>query len=33
MVDDEHAVLLVWTLVSFEYCHGRRGALEEKQCE
>lgn len=33
VVDDEHAVLLVRTLVSFENCHGRRGALEGKQCE
>lgn len=27
VVDDEHAVLLVRPLVSFEYRHGRRGAL------
>lgn len=31
MVDDEHTVLLVRPLVSFEYCHGRRGALEGEQ--
>lgn len=28
VVDDEHAVLLVRPLVSFEYRHRRRGALE-----
>lgn len=33
MVDDEHAVLLVRTLVSFENCHGRRRTLEGKQRE
>lgn len=31
MVDDEHAVLLVRTLVSFEHRHGRRRALEGQQ--
>lgn len=31
VVDDEHTVLLVRPLVSFEYCHGRRGALEGEQ--
>ena len=31
VVDDEHAVLLVRTLVPFEHRHGRRGALEEQQ--
>lgn len=28
VVDDEHTVFLVRTLVSFEYCHGRCRALE-----
>lgn len=31
VVDDEHTVLLVRPLVSFEYRHGRRGALEGPQ--
>lgn len=30
VVDDEHAVFLVGTLVSFEHCHGRCRALEGK---
>lgn len=33
VVDDEHAVFLVWTLVSFEYSHGGCRALGRKQCK
>lgn len=31
VVDDEHAVFLVGSLVSFEYSHGGCRALERKQ--
>lgn len=30
VINDEHAVLLIWPLVSFKYCHWRSGALKEK---
>lgn len=31
VVNDEHTILLVRSFVSFEYRHGRRGALEGQQ--